>query len=316
MPRKGAHQLPRAAVASGLETFLAEFSIRRLPNGRAAVVRNDHHPERAVQTGIGPVTAQNPKVRSKTGTPVTFHSALVPPCLRKAKTIVRPSPGSISRAFPPERWALPGADAKGFPTATVARLKTQWAAEYDIWRKSDPGRDEWACIRADGTHSGLRGGDDLGVNGVNARGEKRFLAMEDGVRESTRSWRELLLALKDRGLSTPKLALGDGAMDFRAALEEIFPTTTRQRRWMHKTANVVNYLPKRSQPKARKALHDIWQAETREEAHHAFNLFIETYESVLTNHQVFDYIAKRREFVVSKVQGLVLLVRKPCTFET
>jgi transposase-like protein len=119
----------------------------------------------------------------------------------------------------------------------------------------------------------------LVVIGVNARGQKHFLAIEDGVRESTQSWREVLLALKHRGLSAPKLATGDGAMGFWAALEEVFPTTPQQRCWMHKTGNVLNCLPKRTQPKAKKALHDIWQAETREEAHTAFDLFIETYEA-------------------------------------
>lgn len=115
--------------------------------------------------------------------------------------------------------------------------------------------------------------------GVNARGEKHFLAIDDGVRESTQSWREVLLALKARGLAAPKLAIGDGAMGFRAALEEIFPTTRQQRCWVHKSANILNYLPKLSQPKARKMLHDIWQAETRADAVKGFGLFIETCEA-------------------------------------
>lgn len=131
--------------------------------------------------------------------------------------------------------------------------------------------------------NGLRGSDDrlcvLVVIGVNARGEKHFLAVEDGVRESTQSWREVLLGLKSRGLSAPKLAIGDGAMGFWAALEETHPCTRQQRCWVHKSANVLNYLPKRTQPKARKMLHDIWQAETREDAHASFDLFIETFDA-------------------------------------
>ena len=119
----------------------------------------------------------------------------------------------------------------------------------------------------------------LVVIGVNALGEKQFLAIEDGVRESTQSWREVLLNLKARGLNAPKLATGDGAMGFWAALEGVFPTTRQQRCWMHKTSNVLNYLPKRTQPKAKKMLHDIWQAETREDAHAAFNLFTATLEA-------------------------------------
>ncbi len=138
----------------------------------------------------------------------------------------------------------------------MSQLKTQWAGDYDQWRKTDLGRDDWVYIWADGIYSGLRGTDDrlcaLVVIGVNARGETHFLAIEDGVRESTQSWREVLLSLNNRGLTAPKLAIGDGAMGFWAALEEIFPTTRQQRCWMHKTGNVLNYLPKLSQPKAKK----------------------------------------------------------------
>lgn len=115
------------------------------------------------------------------------------------------------------------------------------------------------------------------VVGVNVRGEKHFLAIEDGIRESTQSWREVLLELKGRGFNTPALAVGDGAMGFWAALEEVFPATRQQRCWMHKTGNVLNALPKSSQPKAKRALHDIWQAETRGAAEQAFDRFVVTY---------------------------------------
>ena len=286
--RKGARELLQTAVEAELEAFLAQFSDHRTPEGRAAVVRNGHHPERAVQTGIGPVTVQIPKVRSKTGAPVTFKSALVPPYVRKAKTIEAALPwlylkGISTGEMGAALKALVGPDATGFSAKTVSRLKTQWAGDYDQWRKTDLGRDDWVYVWADGIYSGLRGTDDrlcaLVVIGVNARGEKHFLAIEDGVRESTQSWREVLLGLKSRGLTAPRLAIGDGAMGFWAAIEEIFPTTRQQRCWVHKTGNVLNYLPKRSQPKAKKMLHDIWQAETREDAHKAFDLFVETYQA-------------------------------------
>ena len=116
------------------------------------------------------------------------------------------------------------------------------------------------------------------VVGVNERGEKRFLAIEDGVRESTQSWREVLLKLKSRGMTSPELAIGDGAMGFWAAQEEVYPQTRQQRCWMHKTVNVLNYLPKSTQAKAKQALHDIWQVETKVAAEKAFDLFIKTYE--------------------------------------
>lgn len=286
--RKGARDLLQNAVEAELASFLADFAENRTPEGRASVVRNGHHPERAVQTGIGPVTVQIPKVRSKTGEPVTFRSALVPPYVRKAKSLEAAIPwlylkGISTGEMGPALRGLLGPDATGFSAKTVARLKAQWATEYDDWRKLDLSRDDWVYIWADGIYSGLRGTDDrlcaLVIIGVNARGEKHFLAIEDGVRESTQSWREVLLALKDRGLTPPKLATGDGAMGFWAALEEIFPATRQQRCWMHKTMNVLNYLPKLSQPKAKKALHDIWQAETRQDAAKAFDLFVDTYNA-------------------------------------
>ena len=209
---------------------------------------------------------QIPKVRSKAGAPVSFKSALVPPYVRKAKTIEAALPwlylkGISTGEMGAALKALVGPDASGFSAKTVSRLKTQWADDYDLWRKTDLGRDDWGYIWADGIYSGLRGTDDrlcaLVVIGVNARGEKHFLAIEDGVRESTQSWREVLLSLKSRGLTAPRLAIGDGAMGFWAALEEVFPSTRQQRCWMHKTGNVLNYLPKLSQPKAKKMLHDI-----------------------------------------------------------
>nr|WP_319514376.1 IS256 family transposase [uncultured Cohaesibacter sp.] len=286
--RKGARQLLQTAVEAELEAFLKEFKEQKTPDGLAGVVRNGHHPERTIQTGVGPVTVKIPKVRSKVGKPVTFRSALVPPYVRKSKSIEAALPwlylkgistGEMSEALK----ALVGPEATGFSSKTISRLKQQWAAEYEDWRKTDISRDEWVYIWADGIYSGLRGTDDrlcaLVVIGVNSRGEKHFLAIDDGVRESTQSWREVLLSLQRHGLKAPKLAIGDGAMGFWAALEEIFPSTRQQRCWMHKTGNVLNYLPKRSQPKAKKMLHDIWQAETREDANLSFDLLIESYEA-------------------------------------
>lgn len=264
--RKGARELLQAAIEAERDAFLAQFSERRTADGRAAVVGSGYHPERAVQTGIGPVTVKVPKVRAKDGKPVTFRSALVPPYVRKAKSIEAALPwlylkGISTGEMGAALKVLLGPDATGFSGKTISRLKGHWAAEYADWRKADLSRDEWVCVWADGMYSGLRGSDDrlcvLVVIGVNARGEKHFLAIEDGVRESTQSWREVLLSLKSRGLDMPKLATGDGAMGFWVALEEVFSATRQQRCWMHKTGNVLNYLPKRTQPKAKKMLHDI-----------------------------------------------------------
>jgi len=182
----------------------------------------------------------------------------------------------------PALKVLLGPDAKGLSANTVSRLKRAWAKEYGVWKDAALDDEPIVYIWADGVHSGLRGEDDklcaLVIVGVTARGKKLFLSIEDGVRESTQSWREVLLSLKSRGMSAPKLAIGDGAMGFWAAMDEIYPTTRHQRCWQHKTMNVLNCLPKLSQPKAKAALHNIWQAETKNDASKAFDLFIKTYE--------------------------------------
>jgi transposase-like protein len=177
---------------------------------------------------------------------------------------------------------LVGPQAQGLSASTVSRLKQVWADEYLSWREQSLDKDRWVYIWADGVYSGLRAEQTklcaLVVMGVNERGEKHFLAIEDGVRESTQSWREVLLKLKSRGMNPPKLAVGDGAMGFWAALDEVYPETGQQRCWMHKTMNVLNCLPKTAHVKAKQALHAIWQSETKENAEKAFDLFIETYD--------------------------------------
>jgi transposase-like protein len=178
---------------------------------------------------------------------------------------------------------LIGSEAKGLSASTVSRLKQTWAKEYESWQKERLDQDQWTYLWVDGIHSGLRSEDAklcaLVVVGVNERGEKRFLAIEDRIRESTQSWREVLLGLKGRGLQMPKLAIGDGALGFWAAVEEIFPHTRGQRCWVHKTANVLNYLPKHLQPKAKEGLHAIWMADSREAADSAFDSFLKAYEA-------------------------------------
>ena len=285
--RRGARQLIQQAVELELQDLLTEHAERRLSDGRAGVVRNGYLPEREIQTGLGPVTVKIPKVRAKTGEPVTFHSALVPPYVRKTQSLEAALPwlylkGVSSGEMSAALEVLVGPEAKGLSASTVSRLKQAWAEEYRTWGEQPLNKDRWVYIWADGIYSGLRAEQAklcaLVVIGVNERGEKHFLAIEDGVRESTQSWREVLLRLKSRGMNEPRLAIGDGAMGFWAALEEVFGETLQQRCWMHKTANVLNCLPKSMQAKAKGALHEIWQADTKADAGKAFDLFIETYE--------------------------------------
>ncbi len=286
--RDGARKLISEALESEVSELLSGFSGRRDASGRAAVVRNGYQPERAIQTGIGPVTVKVPKVRSRDGNPVSFRSALVPPYVRKSARLEAALPwlylkGISTGEMAPALEVLVGSEAKGLSASTVSRLKQQWREEYESWRHRRLDKDRWAYIWADGIYSGLRAERQrlcaLVIVGVNDRGEKHFLAIEDGIRESTQSWREVLLGLKSRGLNVPELAIGDGAVGFWAALEDVFPVTRQQRCWMHKTGNVLNALPKSVQPKAKSALHDIWQAATREDAERAFDQFIVTYEA-------------------------------------
>ncbi len=285
--KSGAQQLIRHAVEAELAEFMSQYSELQTEDGKALVVRNGHLPERELQTGLGPVTVKVPKVRSKSGEPVTFQSALVPPYVRKTKSLEAAIPwlylkGISSGEMGAALEVLLGVEAKGLSASTVSRLKQLWAEEYRNWCHGALDKERWVYLWVDGIYSGLRGEQvklcALVVIGVNEYGDKHFLAIEDGVRESTQSWREVLLKLKSRGMNVPELAIGDGAMGFWAALDEVYPETRQQRCWMHKTMNVLNCLPKASQAKAKQSLQDIWQAETKADAEKAFDLFIKMYE--------------------------------------
>jgi len=285
--RAGARKLIAQALEAEVTELLAAFGDQHDANGRARVVRNGYQPEREIQTGIGPVTVQVPKVRSRQGQAVQFHSTLVPPYVRKSRSLETALPwlylkGISTGEMQAALEALVGPEAKGLSASTVARLKQTWREEYESWRQRRLDQDRWVYLWVDGIYSGLRAENQrlcaLVVIGVNAQGEKHLRALEDGLRESTQSWREVLVDLHARGMNPPELAIGDGAMGFWAALDELSPTTRQQRCWFHKTGNVLNALPKSVHPKAKRALHAIWQAATRQEADRAFDQFIVTYE--------------------------------------
>lgn len=287
--RAGAQRLIAQAVEAELEEFLGSHAEQRTADGRAAVVRNGYLPQRQVLTGIGSVTVRVPKVRSRTEEAWVFRSSLVPPYVRKAKSLEAALPWLYLRGISTGQMqealsVLVGREASGLSAAVVSRLKQQWQEEYRRWSERRLEQERWVYWWVDGIYSGLRAEDErlcvLVVIGVNERGEKHFLAIEDGVRESAQSWREVLLKLKDRGVTVaPKLAVGDGALGFWAALEEIYPKTRAQRCWKHKVVNVLNYLPRSAQGKAKSALQEIWMAATRKEAHGAFDRFVATYRA-------------------------------------
>ncbi len=213
---------------------------------------------------------------------------MLPPYLRKTKAIEELIPwlylkGVSTGDFSEALQSLVGPGAKGLSANTVTRLKQVWEAEHEEWSKRNLSEKEYVYVWADGVHFNVRLEEDrqciLVLLGATADGRKELIAIADGHRESELSWRELLLDCRSRGMTVdPKLAIGDGALGFWKALRQVFPTTREQRCWVHKTANVLDKLPKRVQRKAKPALHDVWQAETREQAEKAFDLFVETYE--------------------------------------
>ncbi len=282
----GAKKLIAEAIQAELDEQMTKYEDQKTADGRRRVVRSGHHPERQIITGVGKVSVEVPKIRSREGESASFQSLLVPPYIRRTATLDAAIPwlylkGISSGQMHSALEALVGPEAKGLSASVVGRLKRQWEVAYKHWCTRSVA-DEWVYIWADGIYSGLRGDDGrlcyLVIIGVNSRGQKHFLAIEDGVRESKQSWREVLLSLKQRGLrQPPKLAIGDGALGFWAALEEVYPETAVQRCWMHKTGNVLNYLPKSVQEKAKQGLHDIWMAEGRAEAGKAFDDFVERF---------------------------------------
>jgi transposase-like protein len=287
--RGGARKLIEQAIEAELSTLLGAFADHKLEDGRARLVRHGHLPEREILTGVGPVAVTVPRVRDrKPGTDkIAFTPSILPRYLRKAKSVEELLPwlylkGVSTGDFTEALAALLGPDAKGLSAKTITRLKADWWKDYEAWQKRDLGARRFLYIWADGVYFKPRMSEEkqcvLVIVGADEYGRKELLAMTDGFRESTQSWRELLLDLKRRGLKQdPKLAIGDGALGFWTALREVFATTREQRCWVHKTMNVLNAMPQSIQAKAKGHLHDIWQAETKAKANTAFDFFVETY---------------------------------------
>ena len=287
--RAGARQLIEQAIHAELAVLMSMFSEDRLEDGRARLVRHGHLPEREVMTGIGPVSVKVPRVRDRASVEdkIIFTPSILPRYLRKAKSVEDLLPwlylkGVSTGDFTEALAALLGPNAKGLSAKTITRLKADWWQDYEAWQKRDLSTRRFLYIWADGVYFKPRMAEEkqcvLVIVGADEYGRKELLAMTDGFRESTQSWREVLLDLKQRGLKQdPKLAIGDGALGFWSALREVFATTREQRCWLHKTMNVLNAIPKSMQEKAKGHLHDIWQAETKAAANAAFDFFVKTY---------------------------------------
>ena len=278
--RQGARDLIARAVEAELAGFLDQYAAQRLEDGRQAVVRNGHLPERTVQTGIGEVSVRVPKVRDRSGEGVRFNSTLLPPYLKRARSVEELLPwlylkGVSTGDFQEALAALLGEQARGLSANTISRLKAQWQADHRRWSQRDLSDRRYVYFWADGVYSHVRMDDRLCllvIIGVTEHGRKELVAVEDGHRESEASWTSVLTDLRERGLGTgPKLAIGDGALGFWKALRKTWPDVAEQRCWVHKTANVLNQLPKSMQPTVKAELQNIWMAETREAAHAAFD---------------------------------------------
>ena len=311
--REGARRMLQAAIDAEVEAFIAQHADRRDDSGRRHVVKNGSLPAREILTGAGPVEVRQGRVRDNSPDPesrVQFTPSILPAYLRRTEAIEELIPwlylkGISTSDFSEALQALVGERAKGLSANVVVRLKEQWSDEYDTWMKRDLTGKHYVYIWADGIHAKVRLEDGankkqcmLVVMGATADGKKELISVLDGYRESEQSWSELLLDLKQRGLTTaPKIAVGDGALGFWAALRKIFPETREQRCWVHKTANVLNKMPKSVQPKAKGDLHEIWQAETKENAEKAFNAFFEKYEAKYQ--QACECLRKDREPLLS-----------------
>jgi|TARA_B100001971_G_scaffold202806_1_gene216988 transposase-like protein len=286
MLRDGARELLARAVQAELSEFLAQNEHLTDVRDRQSVVRNGYLPQRTVMTGLGEVEIQVPKTRDRSGQGLHFRSMLLPPYIKRTKSVETVLPwlylkGISTGDFSEALAALLGAEAAGLSAGTISRLKQTWQGEYASWCKRDLSKNRYVYVWADGVYFNVRSDEAkqciLVVIGVTDRGNKEFLAIEEGYRESEQSWTELLLDLKAQGLADPKLAVGDGAMGFWVACRKVFSSTREQRCWVHKSKNILNKMPKSMQAKAKDHIHEIWMAETRADAEKAFDHFVELY---------------------------------------
>lgn len=286
--RNGARQLLAAAVEAEVDEFLSQYNQE---GSKARYVRNGYLPERVIQTGIGDVRVQVPRIRdrNKDASGPSFRSNIVPKYLRRTKSMNDFLPllylkGISTNDFVETLAPIFGSDAKNLSPGAISRLKSKWEGEYDDWRMRSLKDKQYVYFWADGIHLQARMEDSaecvLVIIGATEQGKKELLAIEAGHRESKESWLCLLRELKQRGLIiAPHLAVGDGALGFWGALNEVYGQTKHQRCWFHKMGNVLDKLPKSVNAAAKKRLQDIWMAPTRKDAYDAFDFFIELYEA-------------------------------------
>jgi transposase-like protein len=315
--RSGARALLAQAVEAEVAEFLAKHGDLKTETGQQRVVRHGHLPEREIMTGIGPVAVRQPRVRDREaveGERIRYSPAILPPYARRSKSLEVLIPilylkGISTGDFEEALVALVGGDAPGLSASTIARLKEVWTEEHARWQKRDLSAKRYVYFWADGIHLEARLEEQaqciLVIIGATPEGKKELVGFTDGMRESSESWRDLLLDLKRRGLTTasqiavakPALAKAGGALGFWKALGEVWPTTREQRCWVHKTANILNKMPKSLHTKAKRALQEIWMAETKTDAVKAFDAFVETYQ--VKYEKAADCLTKDRDALLA-----------------
>jgi transposase-like protein len=310
--RNGARTLLAQAVEAEVAGFIAKHADLETEDGRRRVVRHGHLPEREVMTGIGPVAVRQPRVRDRgvaADDPdrIRFSPAILPPYMRRSKSIETLLPilylkGISTGDFSEALAALLGRQAAGLSASAIGRLKDGWLDEHAAWQKRDLSAKRYVYMWADGIHLEARLEDEkqciLVIIGATPEGRKELVGFTDGARESAHDWRDLLLDLKRRGLDVaPELMIADGALGFWKAAGEVWPKAAGQRCWVHKTANVLAKLPKSQQPKAKRALQEIWMAETKAAAEAAFDAFVESY--ALKYEKAADCLDKDRDALLA-----------------
>jgi putative transposase len=289
--RSGAKRLIAQAVEAEFAAFLGSHADLRLPDGRQRVVRHGYDPVRPIQTGIGPVEVEKPKARDRGASSakerIRYASSILPKWARRTKSLDVLLPALYLRGistgdFQDVLTALLGKEAPNLSPAVIARLKGEWEGEYELWQKRDLSARRYVYVWADGVYLQARMEPQaecmLVLIGATPEGKKELLGFQTGMRESTQSWKELLVDLQARGLSiAPEIAVGDGALGFWRALDEAFPSTRHQRCWVHKTVNVLDKLPKSVQPAAHADLREIWLSPNRAAADFAIATFAEKY---------------------------------------
>jgi len=286
--RTGARQMLQLAIEHEVADYIEQHKELRDENGRRLVVRNGHQQQRDLVTGIGPVTVRQPRVNDKRQDE-TFTSKILPPFMRRVPSIDALIPclylkGISTGDFGEALEAILGPQAKGLSATNIVRLKECWKQDYDAWRREDLSDKHYVYIWVDGIHFNVRLDDErscvLVIIGATKDGKKELLSVSDGYRESKLAWQEILRDLKNRGLEKlPALATGDGALGFWAAAAEEFPSTRRQRCWVHKTANILDKMPKGVQSKAKTRIHDMYMADTKANALKAYDEFLALYEA-------------------------------------